>query len=478
MKNKLICTVLFLLLISTSTKANIYWLYEFYNISPNFNIFSLKDDNYQQCLKGKLSKEDYKKAVEFKSSITQEMEDVADQCVEKLLISQSNTGLQQCLKSELSDQSFNSLITKHFSKDPKKNDFKIFHKCLSELETKVVVASSEQYNESNSCPEGYKLVNNTCQPDESKKSNLCPEGYMLVDNTCQPSESKKQKKDSLNLVDPNLNSCLQKNFNQKAYGEIFVQGLRPPDDNEKREIEKCLESAPKETDTGSFAQGYNTPDFYYDIFDGNKKEDCVSNPQPIFTHEITDLSKIKRTERWGQVKSEHLKNHTFLFLKNKNKPVPVYAPVDSYLILQTRYRMQGLKEVQWRLIFQVGCEIIYRFDHLDTLSDKILKHLDNISVNEDQDAAANVAVNPPLKIVAGEIIAFTQGTPQAGSWDFGAGDINKNNKLPKRLKKYENAPTGRQYKNAACPYDYYPDEIKKKYLKKMKGKKCNPKEIK
>ena len=27
-------------------------------------------------------------------------------------------------------------------------------------------------------------------------------------------------------------------------------------------------------------------------------------------------------------------------------------------------------------------------------------------------------------------------------------------------------------------YDYYHDKIKKKYIKKMKGKKCNPKEIK
>ena len=44
------------------------------------------------------------------------------------------------------------------------------------------------------------------------------------------------------------------------------------------------------------------------------------------------------------------------------KPVPVYAPIDSYLILQSRYRMQGLKDVQWRLMFQVGCEIVYRFD--------------------------------------------------------------------------------------------------------------------
>ena len=478
--------IFLLLIITNNAKADIYWLYEFYNISSNFNIFSLNDDEYQQCLKKQLSENDYKKAVEFKSSITQKMEDTADQCVQKLLISQSNLELQLCLKNELSNKSYNNLITKQFSKSPGKNDFKAFYKCLSELKTNTIVASNEQYNESNSCPEGYKLVDNSCQSDGSTSAGSCPEGYKLVNNSCQSDGSKKQKKldvskkqegKKLNIEDPNLKSCLQKSFSQKAYNEIFLQGLRPPDNNEKKEIEKCLKSIPKEKDTGSFAQGYNTPDFYYDIFDGGKKEDCVSNPQPIFTHEITDLSKIKRTERWGQVKSKHLKNHTFLFLKNKNKPIPVYAPVDSYLILQTRYRMQGLKEVQWRLIFQVGCEIVYRFDHLDTLSDKLLKHLGNIPVNEDQNAAPNVLINPPIEIKAGELIASTQGTPQAGSWDFGLSDVSKNNELPKKLKNYKNKPTGRQYKYSACPYDYYPADIKKKYLKKMKGKKCNPKEI-
>ena len=114
MKMKFIFFIFLFLIISSTTKANIYWLYEFYNISPNFNIFSLNDDEYQQCLKGKLSENDYKKAVEFKSSITQKMEDAADQCVEILLISQSNKELQICLQNELSNQSYNNLITKQF----------------------------------------------------------------------------------------------------------------------------------------------------------------------------------------------------------------------------------------------------------------------------------------------------------------------------------------------------------------------------
>jgi len=522
-KIKFIFTFVLLLTFSSPSKANIYWLYEFYNVSPNFNIFSLNDYEYQQCLIGKLNEKDYKKAVEYKTSITQAMEDAADQCVEKLLVSKSNENLQQCLKNELNDQSYNSLITEHFSKDPKKNDFKVFHKCLSGLEKNATVASSEQYNESNSCPAGYKLVNGSCQSDGSKKQKKLD-------------VSKKPEGKKLNLEDPNLNSCLQKTFSQKAYTEIFLQSLRPPNNNEKNEIGKCIgniykskynlndpalnkcfkkmlgekryqdvilsgsqqpneqenisitecQKDPDYWSAESFALGYNTPDYYYDIFDGNKIEDCTSNPNPVFTHEITDFSHIKQLKRWGLTPQGYLKGHTYIFLKNKghsdnrviiDKPVPVHAPIDSYLIMQTRYRLQGLKEVQWRLMFQVGCEIVYRFDHLDTPSDRILKHLGNIPINEDQISAPNIGVKPPLKITAGEIIAYTKGTPQAGSWDFGVVDISKNNELPKKLKKYENKPTGRQYKYAACPYDYYPNEIKKKYLKKMKGKKCNPKEV-
>ena len=289
-----------------------------------------------------------------------------------------------------------------------------------------------------------------------------------------------------NLNDPALNKCFKKMLGEERYQEVIFSGLQKPSNQENKSITGCQKD-PDHWMAGSLALGYNTPDNYYDIFDGNKMENCISNPNPVFTHEITDFSKIKKLKRWGLTPQGYLKGHTYIFLKNKGhsgnrviikEPVPVYAPVDSHLILQAQYRLQGLEEVQWRLIFQVSCEIIYRFDHLDTPSDRILKHLGNISVNEDQIAAPNVAVRPPLKITAGELIAYTKGTPQAGSWDFGASDINKSNELPKRLKKFENKPAGRHYKYAACPYDYYNKDIKKKYLKKMKGKKCNPKEIK
>ena len=62
-----------------------------------------------------MGEKDYKKAVEYKSSITQKMEGAADQCVQKLLISQSNTELQLCLQNELSNKSYNNRINNNIN---------------------------------------------------------------------------------------------------------------------------------------------------------------------------------------------------------------------------------------------------------------------------------------------------------------------------------------------------------------------------
>ena len=291
-----------------------------------------------------------------------------------------------------------------------------------------------------------------------------------------------------NLKDPALNKCFKQMLGEKRYQEVIYSNSEKPNEKESISIAGC-QNDPDYAWQESIASGFNTMDNFYDIFDGSKVENCISSSKHVFEHEITDYKQIKKLERWGQTPQGNLKNHTYIFIKNKgrdgnkvkiDKPVPVYAPIDSYLILLSRYRLSslGLQDIQWRLMFQVGCELVYRFDHLDTLSDKILNYIGNVAINDDQKSASNVKVLPPLKINAGELVAYTKGTPVAGSWDFGVLDINNNNELPKRLSKYENHPTGKQYKYAACPYDYYDKDIKKKYLKKMKGKKCNPKEIK
>ena len=159
-----------------------------------------------------------------------------------------------------------------------------------------------------------------------------------------------------NLNDPALNKCFKKMLGEERYQEVIFSGLQKPSNQENKSITGCQKD-PDHWMAGSLALGYNTPDNYYDIFDGNKMENCISNPNPVFTHEITDFSKIKKLKRWGLTPQGYLKGHTYIFLKNKGhsgnkviikEPVPVYAPVDSHLILQPQYRLQGLEEVQWR----------------------------------------------------------------------------------------------------------------------------------
>ena len=109
-----------------AANANIYWVYEFYKISPQSNIFIIGDSGYQECLKSQLSEKEYNKAIKFESEMSKKIEKTADTCVEKLLISQKNSVLQECLKNELSEERYNNLIVNSFSKKPKKMILKLF----------------------------------------------------------------------------------------------------------------------------------------------------------------------------------------------------------------------------------------------------------------------------------------------------------------------------------------------------------------
>ena len=80
----------------------------------------------------------------------------------------------------------------------------------------------------------------------------------------------------------------------------------------------------------------------YDIFaPGGLKGDCENNPAPRFTSHITDLSKIYGLTPAGTVQGGDLKPHGYLGNKPSELEVPVYAPVDSYLITYAYYGQGG-----------------------------------------------------------------------------------------------------------------------------------------
>jgi len=522
---KILIYLSILLLYSSISKAEIYWLYEFYNIESKFNIFSLNDNEYQKCLKDNLGGKDYKKAVKYTSNITQKMEGVADQCVQELLISQSKAQLQLCLQNELSNKSYNSLIKKQFSKNPGKNDFKAFYKCLSELQTDTVVASNNQYNESNSCPEGYKLVNNSCQSDESTSLGSCPEGYKLVNNSCQSDGSKKTSNNSLNdenaygsnqsyakqwlnTMDEISSLLLESKIrNKQKYIDIVANGIaifkkmeNSTQENKQSagkqliEIKNLLEKKFKKNKnvekyidvlmkiSGIMTEGRPPAD----IFLANKVYDCKSYTEPFFTHHVTNLSKIKEIQPWGSVRTgggatNNLKNHTYFISKKKGTEFPLYVPTDSYLIGYNAYHLYDSPDViHHMLYFQASCNIAYRFDHLDKIEQSLKNKIGNLVIQDVQHKSKIIPVKPAIFIKGGQLVAKTKGTPKhdTGGFDFGLYNKNNNNQLPKHLLAHKGSEQERIFQFADCPYDYFIKDLKKAYYKKIKKKRCGPKGLK
>ena len=518
-----------------TANANIYWVYEFYKISPQSNIFIIGDSGYQECLKSQLSEKEYNKAIKTESNMSKKMEKTADTCVEKLLISQKNPVLQECLKNELSEERYNNLIVNSFAKKPKKNDFKVFQKCLFNLKTLIVDNSS---NQPGSCPEGYILENNTCQPDQSKKitkqqSETCPEGYILKNNTCQPDKSKKVTEQKSN----NILSDEEAYGSKKSYADMWLKTMDEISalllDSEIQNKQKYLDivnnaisifrrmessTIDQQKSAGKqlvevinllekdFQKHKNVEQYKdvvgkisgimtggkppVDIFLANKVWDCKSYSEPFFTHHVTDLSKIKKILHWGSIRGggglkKSLKTHTYMVIKNIGSEVSVHVPTDSYLIASGKYTLHEFKDtIQYSLIFQASCDVVYYFYHLDKIEPGLQKKMGELALQEIEHKAKFSPIRPPIFIKGGELVAKTKGVPKSGWWDFGLLNKNNNNKLPKRIAKmkFPEAETKAQeverFGFADCPYDYFTEDLKKAYYKKISKKRCGPKEIK
>ena len=340
------------------------------------------------------------------------MEDAADQCVETLLVSQSNLGLQQCLTNELGDQSYNSLITKHFSKNPKKNDFKAFHKCLSELKINTAVANSKQYNEFNSCPEGYLLKNDTCQFDKSKKKNSKQQNEKILSDEEAYGSNKFYANMWLKTMDEISSLLLESQINnkqkylnivsnaisifrrmekatpdqQRSTGKQMVEVINLLEKNFKahKNVEKYKDVLMKIS--GIMTSGRPPAD----IFIANKVYDCKSYSKPFFTHHVTDLSKIKKILAWGSVRTggratDSLKSHTYMVIKKVGSEVLIHVPTDSYLIGYEASRLYEFRDtVHHTLHFQASCEIAYRFGHLDIIEPSLQENIGTLVIQEIQ----------------------------------------------------------------------------------------------
>ena len=140
--------------------------------------------------------------------------------------------------------------------------------------------------------------------------------------------------------------------------------------------------------------------------------DCDSNPSPVFTADITDVSKISYLTPPVTVQGDDLKTHGYIHLGEDSSKVPVYIPVDAKLYQGAYYEGRG--EGLYTIYFEVSCEVIIMFDHIIEPIEKIKKEF---SDQPAPDSRTNKI--GPIQFKAGELIGHTGGTDNSKNWDFG-----------------------------------------------------------
>lgn len=175
----------------------------------------------------------------------------------------------------------------------------------------------------------------------------------------------------------------------------------------------------------------------------NSQSGCVSNPNPVFTADITDLSRISAVTPPGMLmQGDVLKSHSYIWIGGDGK-VPVYAPVDASLVAGV-YLDHPDGNLDYGLIFQVSCEVEFRLGHITDPNEQIRAAFPTPKVGDSRD---DPITHIPFK--AGDLLGYTSGTRQAHNWDFGVYNTARPDPDAAAF-----GATGKDAR-ANCPYDYY-----------------------
>ncbi|MDO8591642.1 MAG: hypothetical protein Q7R60_01790 [bacterium] len=131
----------------------------------------------------------------------------------------------------------------------------------------------------------------------------------------------------------------------------------------------------------------------------------------------------------GQFRSTGYKTHGgFLFGDSNNGDISVTVPRDGHLIFGSRYIEQG--DVQYFFVFSSPCGIIWRFDHLLTLSPKFQAIADKLPTAKVDDSRTT-NLTPPVSVKKGEVVATAVGfkTNKNVGFDFGVYDVRSKNEV-------------------------------------------------
>lgn len=182
----------------------------------------------------------------------------------------------------------------------------------------------------------------------------------------------------------------------------------------------------------------------------------ICDDKPVFTSDITDLSKIELIiPPINKIENDY---KTHAFIKIRSGEVPVYSPIDSVFNSGTYYLEDN--RGQYILTFDVknSCdEIQFRFDHLSKVVDRLRVYLPSIP-QEDSRTSPTEAV---VEFKAGELIGYTVGTDLGKTWDFGVYNYQELNQFNNKEDPYYDSPIK---KNGVCPFKYFVDKEKYQLL--------------
>lgn len=215
---------------------------------------------------------------------------------------------------------------------------------------------------------------------------------------------------------------------------------------------QLLESSQPNSKLKKHEETTSIADRFKKIFGGEPfEEKCLSNPKPIFTHHITDTSKIINIVIPPNVIAGDLKTHSYI--ETDHARVPIYAPVDMTLDTGSYY-VSG----PYRLDFKVSCEVTVRFMHIT----EPIEAIRAVFPDEPGSDSRDQPIKNKINFKKGDLIGYTTGTNLAGNWDFGVYNASTKNKYAEN----EKFNFSTIYTTATCPFDYFSEELKIEYTKK------------
>lgn len=154
---------------------------------------------------------------------------------------------------------------------------------------------------------------------------------------------------------------------------------------------------------------------------------ACANPLRILSP--VDITKVTSILYPGQYRGGNYKAHGgFAFDNNPDQAVDVVAPLTGMAVRGSRYIESG--DIQYMFDVISSCGIMYRFDHLLTLSAKFQALANTLPPAGESSATTNF--NPPVLITEGETVATEVGLTKPSknvAMDFGVYDMRSFNTI-------------------------------------------------